>query len=677
MVPPGKKPAGETSNSNKKCKRYFNERWKEEFAWLEFDYKQKTMFCAECRQALVRNKHGKAENAFTVGTDNFQRHALLRHVTSGAHRQALAVNRVQMASEAEAQCRQEPGPLIKAEVHPVKVAALTTVYWMAKEEVPNEKWASLLELQKFNLCQALLSSDCEGYSQPGSIQAMQAAIAKVLDAEDKLRMKSSPFIGLVVDETVDALERRRLVLFSTAVSLHAGQTSITFLGTIPLPDSEGCTVADKTIKAMLSFGLPTKKVAWLNSVGSSPLTHRPSGIWAKVKAICPLLTEVHCLSHHWSSPLRAAKDIFEADCVEKYEAVMDALCRLSVNFAAGNSRLRELQNVFQFCEMDTERPKAIHWSSILPALEAVDSSWPTLLSHLESESERSPMALDVCEELKKFYFVAFTKVLLDTLPVFQTLNRFFLLEDTDLSILKPIVSATIANLQLQKNVNGQNFQVFLNDLIEHPCEDCKGAESRFFYRGVELSDCSKMHVKKFEHFKKTYLEGIRCHLQDRFPSRSLEVVSSLSAIFNPKCYPQSLEEVGSYGIDELNFLLQAYSSVVVSERALDDFPLFKRLVFSLRQLSYKDLCAKLVYENSEMHQFFPDFAILATVALVMPFGSVLREKINRARELLRQCRWSYRKEDQGLFSVMKIALNGPALKEFDFSLAVDYYESNT
>lgn len=92
-MPPGKKPAGGASNSNKKCKRYFNEHWKEEFPWLDFDSWRKLMFCLECRQALVRNKHGKAEKAFTVGADNFQRHSLLRHVTWGAHRQALAVNR--------------------------------------------------------------------------------------------------------------------------------------------------------------------------------------------------------------------------------------------------------------------------------------------------------------------------------------------------------------------------------------------------------------------------------------------------------------------------------------------------------------------------------------------------------------------------------------------------------
>jgi hypothetical protein len=84
---------------------------------------------------LVRNKHGKAENAFTVGTDNFQRHALLRHVTSGAHRQALAVNQGQPTFEGLAEGRGAYSSLsttptsrdVKVEVDPAKVAVLTTV----------------------------------------------------------------------------------------------------------------------------------------------------------------------------------------------------------------------------------------------------------------------------------------------------------------------------------------------------------------------------------------------------------------------------------------------------------------------------------------------------------------------------------------------------------------------
>ncbi|XP_059988863.1 zinc finger protein 385C isoform X3 [Lagenorhynchus albirostris] len=293
MVPPGKKPAGEASNSNKKCKRYFNEHWKEEFTWLDFDYERKLMFCLECRQALVRNKHGKAENAFTVGTDNFQRHALLRHVTSGAHRQALAVNRGRPTFEGQAEgggtC---PGLAttpsfrsVKVEANPAKVAVLTTVYCMAKEDVPDDRCSALLELQRFNLCQALLGMEHGDYYSPRRV-----AIASVLHTEACQRLKASPYVGLVLDETRDWPESHNLALFATSVSPCDGQPATTFLGSVEL--QEGEATAGQLLDILQAFGVSAPKLAWLSS--SLP-SDRLGSVGPQLQAACPLLMELHCL----------------------------------------------------------------------------------------------------------------------------------------------------------------------------------------------------------------------------------------------------------------------------------------------------------------------------------------------------------------------------------------------
>ncbi|XP_006006434.1 uncharacterized protein C17orf113 [Latimeria chalumnae] len=671
MVPPGKKPAGAASNSNKKCKRYFNEHWKEEFTWLEFDYDKRLMFCAECRQALVKNKHGKADNAFTVGTDNFQRHALLRHVTSGAHRQALAVNMEQLALEPPVANHQEIKSIIKMEVDPSKVPIMTTVYWMAKEQIPDEKCASLLELQKFNHCQALLTAEQHDCYQQSNVKDIQAAIVKVLHNEDRQRMEASPFIGLVVDETVDIMEHKNLVLFSTAVSPCDGQTTITFLGSYELPVVEAHTVVDKVVDVVRALDVPLMKISWLSSDGSSLMADRLNGVGTKLKPLCPVLMELHCVCH--KSALLPA-DMFSAvEYIKKYEETVDAVYRLYSNFEAENNSLQELQKVLNLYDIRLEGPKTVHWTSISPAVEAIDSLWPTLVLLLEGESEKSPVALGLCEELKKFHFVAFTKLLLDVLQIFQKLCRFFQIEDLDFSMVKPIVTATVATLEAQKNTTGQNFQEFLNEMNEHPREDVE-SESRFYYKGVELTDCSKANLSSFEHLKETYLESVCGNLQDRFPNSVLDVINCFSTIFNPKVYPQSLDDVGHYGNDELNFLLHCYSHVIISERAMNDFPLFKRIVFSLNQLSFRDLCVKLVYTNSEMHELFPDFATLAAIALTLPVGSVLYEKISRAKERMK---WSQRGfvKQEGLSNVVKIAVDGPTINEFDFLAAVEHFET--
>ncbi|XP_053554945.1 uncharacterized protein C17orf113 homolog [Bombina bombina] len=667
MVTPGKKPAGETSNSNKKCKRYFNEHWKEEFTWLEFDYERKLMFCIECRQALVKNKHGKAENAFTVGTDNFQRHALLRHVTSGAHRQALAVNREQLAMEL--QYHQEMKSVIKAEMDPSKIAILSTVYCMAKDGISNGKLSSLLELQKFNLCEALLSSEQNEYYHPSSVREMQAAIVKVLRSDDRSRLKDSPFIGLVVDETVDIIEHRNLVVFATSISPCNGQLYVMFLGRFELSLGEVNSVTDKLVQILEDFHIPAKKVAWLTSDGTSLMSDQLNGVGEKLRSLCPLITELHCISHKRS--LLPAESFISIEYARKYESIMDAVYRLYGNKNGDSHSIQELQNVFALCGIDLNTPGTIHWTSILSAVETIDSSWPSLVLLLESESSKSPIASGLCLELKKFWFVAFTKVLLDILPIFQKLNQFFQIEDLDLSMVNPIVSASLATLQAQKSMSGQNFQEFLNELNEHPDED---NESRFYYKGVELADCSKAKLKSFEILKETCLDNVCRSLQDRFPCSVLKVVSSFSIIFNPKCYPSSLDDIGTYGEEDLRHLLQYFSHVLIPERASNDFALFKRIVFSLSNLTFKDLCVKLVHTSSEMHELFPDFTVLAAVALALPLGSVLYEKIHRAEENWKMIRRLGRIEGS-LCDVLKISIDGPVLNEFDTARAIDLFEN--
>ncbi|XP_078501543.1 uncharacterized protein C17orf113 homolog isoform X2 [Lissotriton helveticus] len=669
MVSPGKKPAGETSNSNKKCKRYFNEHWKKEFTWLEFDYERKLMFCIECRQALVKNKHGKAENAFTVGTDNFQRHALFRHVTSGAHRQAMAVNTDQLAFESQLQPPQDFKTTIKVEVNPFKVATLTTAYWMAKEQIAVEKFHSLLELQQLNMCQALLTSENNEYYYPNDMKDMQAAIVHVLHKEDRQRLKSSPFIGLVVDEIVDAMERRSLVMFSATVSPCDGKLSITFLGTYKLTGCESFAVADKVVEVMHSFGVPTMKLAWLSSGGSALMSHRSDGAGIKLRSICPLLTEMHCLFH--SDSLFPADSVLNIDYVQKYESTVDAIFRLYSNLKGESHCLEDLQSVPSLCDIDLQGPQPIRWTSVLPAIETIDSSWPTLVLLLESESEKSPTAVGLYEELKKFQFVAFTKVLLDILPIFQKLKLFFQIEDLDLSMVKPIVTASVATLLAQKRTRGQNFQEFLNDMNEHPGDV---SESRMYYKGVELVHCFKVDVENFDQLKGCYLESVCENLQNRFPNPVLDLVNALSTIFSPRCYPQTFEDIESYGNKELHLLLQYYSRMVVCERAMNDFPLFKRIVFSLSQLSCRDVCIKLVYSNSEMHELFPDFAVLAAIALILPIGSALFDQMNMAKEVLKHSQWHYTSEE-GLSNAMKIAVDGPSIEQFNFASAIEYFEN--
>lgn len=471
------------------------------------------------------------------------------------------------------------------------------------------------------------------------------------------------------DDTVDIAEQRSLVVFTTSISPCDGQVYIAFLGKFELCSGDASFVLDKVKDLLNDFQVPPKKVAWLSSDGASLMSDRQNGVGEKLKSHCPLVSEFHSVSHRRS--LLPTESFTSVEYVRKYESIVDAVYRLYGRKNGESQSFHELHNILNVCGIDLNCARMVHWISILPAIETIDSSWPTLVLLLENEAAKSPIASGLCLELKKFWFVAFTKVLLDILPIFQKLNQFFQIEDLDISMINPIVTASHATLQAQKSTNGPNFQEFLNELNEHPDED---NESRFYYKGVELVDCSKVQLKDFELIKEACLENVCKSLQDRFPSSVLKMVSSFSAVFNPKIYPSSLDDIGSYGEMELRHLLQYFSQVLVPERASNDFALFKRIVFSLSHLSFRDLCVKLVHSSSEMHELFPDFTVLAAVALAMPLGSLLFEKISQVKELQKQsCHPGGMAGD--LSDVLKIAIDGPALNEFDFSRAIHFFEN--
>ncbi|MBN3296483.1 uncharacterized protein C17orf113 [Amia ocellicauda] len=667
MPRPGKKPAGEASNSNKKCKRYFNEQWKGEFPWLEFDYDRKLMFCVVCRQALVKNKHGKADNAFTVGTDNFQRHALLRHVTSGAHRHALDATRETAAWGPLTPTNEEDlkSP-VRREISPAKIAILTTIYWMAKEDIPDSKLHSLLELQKYNLCQSLLTGEHHEYYTAHNVKEMQEAIAMVLHDEGRRRMTDSPFIGLVVKETVDIPEHKKLVLFATTVSPYDGQASVIFLGHFDLPDGETQTVVDRLVEIMNSSSIPLSKVPWLASDGMSVSSDKICSIESSLKPLCPLLKHFHWYSqNNW---LALAGDILDIVYVRKYEEAVDALFNLFSSLEDENNSLGELETVLKSCQIHLKDSGPVRWTSVLSAVEAINSLWPTLVLLLEGEAGKSPLALGLCEELKKFQFVALTKVLLDILPVLQKLGQFFQAEEVDLSTFKPLISATLACLRDLRDTNGQHFQQFLSEMNEHPLEDSE-TDCRLYYKGVELTHCSKEHLQSFGQLKEAYLDQLCESLQDKLPEEMVEVTNAFAVLFSPLCYLQVLEDIMSYGLMELTLLLDHYGHLVSQERARRDFPLFKRIVVSLGHLPLRELCVQLVLLDSEMHELFPDFATLASIALVLPLNSATRAKVCRAgdqtKRLLRKESWRN----------IKIVVDGPTINEFDFEAAIDHFET--
>lgn len=306
------------------------------------------------------------------------------------------------------------------------------------------------------------------------------AIASVLHTETCQRLKASPFVGLVLDETRDWPESHSLALFATSVSPCDGQPSTTFLGSVEL--QEGRTTASQLLDILQAFGVSAPKLAWLSS--SLP-SDRLGSVSLQLRATCPLLTELHCL------PGRT--DPEPPAYLGEYESTLDALFRL--HGGPSSHMVPELRAALDLAAIDLAGPRPVPWASLLPVVEAVAEAWPCLVSTLEATAPASPTAAALALALRQFTFVAFTHLLLDALPAVQKLALILQPEEPDLALLQPLVMAAAASLQAQRGSGGARLQGFLRELA---FSDPDRGGGRCTYRSVELVGYSEAAVRDSE-----------------------------------------------------------------------------------------------------------------------------------------------------------------------------------
>ncbi|XP_070567017.1 uncharacterized protein C17orf113-like [Ptychodera flava] len=140
-------------------------------------------------------------------------------------------------------------------------AMLRTVYFMAKKELPDDMFSSLLELQNENKCQAL--SDGQYYKHHESVREMQVVIAKVLQTELDKEIAASPVISVIVDETVNITVNKKLIIFIRIVK--NGEAKTVFSGNVTIAAGNAETVTEAILQQFERMNISKYKVVGLGS----------------------------------------------------------------------------------------------------------------------------------------------------------------------------------------------------------------------------------------------------------------------------------------------------------------------------------------------------------------------------------------------------------------------------
>ena len=189
-------PSKPDKRTSKKPKNW-QESWLQEFSWLRKD-DTNLMFCMFCE------KHSGASNTFVSGCKNYQHSTLVRHMELKDHIKAKQAMKEKEYMVAAKKC-------IKEKTLPVLEAQIRTALFIAENNLSNRRYLNLIDLQLANGASVFSSKGI--YTNNQAASSFQKYIANVLVDTVVVRLKNSPFIGIMLDESLDIAVNKKLVLF--------------------------------------------------------------------------------------------------------------------------------------------------------------------------------------------------------------------------------------------------------------------------------------------------------------------------------------------------------------------------------------------------------------------------------------------------------------------------------
>ena len=189
------------------------------------------MFCLFCRKHNLKSSHSKSDVWNTTPSVRLRREAVQDHLTTTQDKEVFKLEMMQRVSKFQKQVNKR---------HEVNENMLektfTAIYWLAKEEISNQKLIPLLELLE-NLGISELK-----YFQDGSrpfVREMFVTLGESIQEIILERIRRAKSFGILADEAADVAVLQQLVIFLKYVNPDTGLAKTEFLATKCIDDTRG------------------------------------------------------------------------------------------------------------------------------------------------------------------------------------------------------------------------------------------------------------------------------------------------------------------------------------------------------------------------------------------------------------------------------------------------------
>lgn len=656
-------PARKQSNAKHRSK--FDPSWKEQFSWLLFvpdddDGNGPAMYCELCQKHNTSVRNTVWVN---IPCRLFRRDKIRDHEASQRHTDSLVTESHAVAAKRSGGIRAAIEKQVSLKRQAV-LGALKCLYWLAKEESAHHtKFESLLELGKSLGCTYLSELDNgknAHYTSHRIIDEFLSALSSCVEDDLLSKIRSSPVISILCDESTDVSNLKQLVVFCRF--LAAGKPQTCFLKVTDIVDGKAETIEQKLIEICTQCGITTNKIFGFGSDGASVMTGRHSGVAARLKKHNPEMVSIHCGAHRLA--LACSQACLEVPYMKKYDSHLVSLFYYFANSSVREASLHLIQEVMG--EPSLKLKKAVHtrWLSHEAAVTAIRRTLSSLIATLESEIavKDDAIAHGLLHAVKSYNFVATTYLLSDILPHLTSLSLLFQKEDVDLSVIQPQVTATISVLKSLRCTPGPCLQRLDEAITKLATE-------------FNLSVTEGMKQAFQKNVREKYLDALVDNLENRFSDSG--VLRAFASIFSAeKAIKVQSDCFNSYGDSEVEILSTQFTHTVVKERLQQEWSCFKHILVSdFKEQSTKNLML-IVSEDTSFSSLYPSLSYLASIALILPLSTADCERGFSTLKRIKTDARNRLKTDT-LDKLIRLSSEGPSMSEFNFDRAATLWSSRS
>ncbi|XP_059578761.1 PR domain-containing protein 11 isoform X2 [Alligator mississippiensis] len=649
MIAATDEPSKMSSVTGRRIRR-FKQEWLKKFWFLRYSPTLNEMWCHVCRQYTVQSSR---TSAFIIGSKQFKIHTIKLHSQSNLHKKCLQLYKLRMHPEkTEEMCRN-------------MTLLFNTAYHLALEGRPYYDFRPLAELLR--KCELKV---VDQYMNEGDCQILIHHIARALREDLVERIRQSPFLSIILDGQSDDLLADTVAVYVQYTSSD-GPPATEFLSLQELGFSTTDSYLQALDRAFSSLGIrlqDEKPTIGLGVDGANITASLRANLFMTIRKTLPWLLCLPFMVHRPHLEILDAISGKELPCLEELENNLKQL----LSFYRYSPKLMcELRvTAATLCE-ETEflgDIRAVKWIiGEQNVLNALIKDYLEVVAHLKDVSgqtqraDASAIALALLQFLMDYQSIKLIYFLLDVIAVLSRLAYVFQGEYLLVSQVDDKIEEAIQEISRLADSPGEYLQEFEENFRES-------------FNGIAVKNL-RVAEAKFQSIREKICQKTQVILAQRFDSRSRTFVKACQ-VFDLAAWPRSTEELMSYGKEDMVQIFEHLETVPSFSREVcrEGMDIRGSLLMEWRELKvdyytkngFKDLLGHIC----KYKQRFPLLNKIVQILKVLPTSSACCEKGRNALQRVRKNNRSRLTLEQ-LSDLLTIAVNGPAIANFDCKRALD------